>query len=169
MVDKYLRNNAGRPAETTATVTSTGVAEAGDIVALSTDGRLDLSLMPTGVGASTVTVVASEALSAGDFVNVYNNAGTLNVRKADATTNGKEAHGFVLAAVLSSANATVYLGGVNTGVSAKTPGTTYYLSTTPGASTATAPSATGNLVQKLGYATDATSIRLSLQEIATVA
>ena len=44
-----------------------------------------------------------------------------------------------------------------------------FLSTTPGASTPTPPSASGNLVQQLGKAVATTIIRFSPQEIATVA
>lgn len=169
MVDKYLRNNAGHPQETIATVASTGVAQAGTILALDASGRLDPSVLPPGVGASTVSVTASENLAAGDFVNLYNNAGTLNVRKADATTNGKPAHGFVLTSVISAATALVYLGGINTALSGMTPGTLHFLATTAGLKTATAPSATGNFVQQLGVSIDAVTMRFIPQEIATVA
>ena len=54
---------------------SAGVGDAGKIPALDSAGRLSSTMMPTGVGAETVSVVASEALTAGNFVNVYNNGG----------------------------------------------------------------------------------------------
>ena len=73
------------PYEVEATVTSTGVAEAGDVVALDANGKLDMSVLPTGIGADVAIILASENLGAGDFVNIYNNAGTANVRLADAT------------------------------------------------------------------------------------
>jgi predicted HicB family RNase H-like nuclease len=38
-------------------------------------------------------------------VNLYNVTGTLTVRKADATAEGKECHGFVKAAVANAADA----------------------------------------------------------------
>ena len=50
----------------------------------------------SGGGADTGTVTTSEALAAGDLVNIWNSSGA-KARKADATTAGKEAHGFVLA------------------------------------------------------------------------
>jgi len=77
---------------------SAGAGNAGDIVALDDTGRIDNSMMPVGIGADTAVIVASETLAAGDWVNVWNDAGTAKARKADATSAGKEVHGFVLAA-----------------------------------------------------------------------
>ena len=149
---KYLSNNAGAITEVAATVSSAGAGDDGKIVALDSSGRLDNSVMPTGIGADTAAITASEALAAGDLVNVWNSSGA-KVRKADATTAGKEAHGFVLAAASSSASATVYFEGSNSGVTGLTPGK-LYLSTTAGGVTSTAPSGSGNVVQVVGFATD---------------
>ena len=88
--------------------TSAGAGDSGKLVALDGSGRIDSTMMPVGIGADTATITTSEALSAGDFVNVWDSTGA-KVRKADATVSGKEAHGFVLSAYGSSASATVYL------------------------------------------------------------
>lgn len=133
------------------------------------DGTLDPSVMPVGIGADTFTVVASEALAAGDFVNIWDDGGTAKVRKADATTEGKEAIGFVLEAVSAAGNALVYMEGKNTQLAGMTPGTRQYLATTPGGRTATAPSAVGNVVQPLGDALNATTLAFEKQEPVTVA
>lgn len=156
MADKFLRNNAGTLTETEATVVSAGAGNAGDIPALDATGRLDSSVMPVGIGADTASIEASEALAAGDYVNIHNATGA-KVRKADATTAGKQAHGFVLAAVSSGAQATVYFEGPNTQVTGQTPGD-IFLSTTPGVGSSTAPAGSGNVVQRLGVATSATSV-----------
>lgn len=95
---------------------SSGASDAEKIPALDASGRLDNSFMPVGIGADTKIIVASEALAAGALVNVYDNAGVPNARNADATVAGKEAVGFVLAAVASGANATVYFEGTITGL-----------------------------------------------------
>lgn len=153
---KFLRLVAGVFTEVAATVTSAGAGSDGDLVALDSTGRLDNSVMPVGIGADTKTIAASEALAAGDWVNVWNSTGA-KVRKADATTAGKEAHGFVLAAVSSGANALVYFEGTNTQVSGQTPGPVY-LQTTAGTGGATIPSASGNVVQNLGVALSATEV-----------
>lgn len=159
--NKYLSNNAGAITEVAAIQASAGAGDAGKIPAVDASGRFDTSLMPTGVAADTAAITASEALSAGDLVNVWNSTGA-KVRKADATTSGKEAHGYVLAAVSSSATATVYFEGTNSGVTGLTPGV-QYLSTTPGLSTSTAPSSTGNVVQRVGFATAAAALNFQSQ------
>lgn len=163
--NKYLSNNAGITTEVVATQTSAGAGDAGKIVALASTGQLDVSLMPTGIGADTQAIVASEALTAGNLVNVWSNAGAFNVRKADATVAGKEANGFVLAGFANGASATVYFEGNNNQMSGLTPGK-QFLSTTAGAVTSTAPSASGNVVQVVGFATSATN--MNFQSLAPI-
>ena len=153
---KFLRLVNNLVTEVLGIQTSAGAANAGDIVALDDSGRIDNSMMPVGIGADVAVIAASEALAAGDWVNVWNSTGA-KVRKADATTSGKEAHGFVLAAVTSGANATVYFEGTNTQVTAQTPGPVF-LQTTAGTGGATAPSASGNVVQRLGVAVSTTAV-----------
>ncbi len=165
MADKYIYNNAGQLTEKAAITTSAGAGDSGKIIALDGSGRLDTSFMPVGIGADTASIQASENLAAGDFVNIWSSSGSFRVRKADASTTGKEAHGFVLASVTSGANATVYFEGTNTGVTSATPGV-QYLSTTAGGFTATAPSTAGQVVQRIGYASSASAINFqSLQPI----
>lgn len=144
------------PAVLNAAASSAGIGDAAKMVQLDGTGRIDSTMMPVGIGADTVTITASENLAAGDFVNIHNSAGA-KVRKADATTAGKEAHGFVLGAVTSGNPATVYFEGTNTGITGATPGVVY-LHTTAGGFTSTAPSSTGNAVQRVGIAASATAI-----------
>lgn len=156
--NKFFTFLSGARQLVTAIATSAGVADANKIVSTNSTGRLDTTLMPPGLGLDTSSVIASETLAAGDFVNIYNNSGTRNMRKADAS-NGRPAHGFVLASVTSGSTGTVYHSGENTAVSSLTPGAELYLSaTTPGGFTATAPTASGQIIQTLGYASSATSL-----------
>jgi len=164
MADKYLYNNQGTLTEKQATVVSTGATDAGKIVALDSTGKLDNSLMPVGIGADTKVLPASENLAAGNFVNVFNDAGTTKVRKADATVAGKEANGFVLSAVTAGNDATVYFEGTNNQLSGLTGGAMYFLSTTAGGVTSTAPSGSGNIVQKVGRALSATEINVEFSD-----
>jgi len=183
---KFIKNNAGTLTEESAVTTSAGASDDGKIVALNASGvldativnsktssagagdsgklpaldgsgKLDNSFMPIGIGADTASITASEALSAGDLVNIWDDTGAFKVRKADATTAGKEAHGFVLSAVSSGANATVYFESSNTGKTGLSPGK-QYLSTTAGGCTTTAPSGSGNVVQIVGIATSSSSM-----------
>jgi hypothetical protein len=158
MADKYLKQVSGVFTEQEAKASSGGAGDAGKIIALDPTGRIDGSMMPVGIGAETKTLQASENLADGDFVNIFNDTGTVKARKADATTPGKEANGFVLAAVVLGGSAVVYLDGINTHLVGLTAGSVYYLSTTAGTVTDTSPSGTGNVVQRIGRALSATEI-----------
>ncbi|MDH4418916.1 MAG: hypothetical protein QE485_17030 [Acidovorax sp.] len=153
---KFLRLVAGVLTEVFGVQTSAGAANAGDLVSLDDTGRLDNSVMPVGIGADTKSIITSEALAAGDWVNIWNNSGA-KARKADATTAGKETHGFVLAAFGSGTSALVYFEGTNTQVTGQTPGPVF-LQTTAGTGGATIPSASGNVVQRIGVALSATEV-----------
>lgn len=164
---KFLQHSNGALAEVAATQVG-GAPNADKIPALDAAGKLADSMMPTGIGADTAVIQASEALAAGDFVNVHNVAGAARVRKADASTPGKEAHGFVLAGVSLAANATVYFEGTNSGVTGQTPGVAF-LSTTAGVATDTPPSTAGQIVQRIGLAVSATAINFDSAPPVTLA
>lgn len=165
MAEKFIEwdGTAGRYKQNEGLVVSTGSGDAGKIVALDSGGKLDVSLMPSGIGAATVTVEASESLAAGDFVNLYDNAGTINARLADANAN-RPAHGFVLANVTASNNATVYYGDVNNELSGLDVGETYFLSETAGEVVTPAPTGSGSIVQRLGVAVSATELVVDIEE-----
>lgn len=146
---------------------SAGAGDSGKVVALDAAGRIDATMMPVGIGADTAVITTTEILSAGDLVNVWNSTGA-KVRKADATVAGKEAHGFVLAGFGSAVSATVYFEGTNTGMTGLTPGP-QFLATTAGTATATAPSASGNVVQRVGFAVSATAMNFQSQPPITLA
>lgn len=162
--DKYIYNNAGRLTEKAGTQTG-GAGSANKIVALNAaTGLLDVSMMPVGIGPEVFVTVCSEALAAGDFVNLWLTSGATKARKADSTTAGKEADGFVLAVSSNPGDpATVYLEGINNQLSTMTLGAKQYLSTA-GARTETAPSGSGNVVQLLGKADSASEMYFSQNE-----
>lgn len=140
---------------------SSGAGDAGKLAALDASGRIDSTMMPVGIGADTASITTSEALAAGDFVNIHSSSGA-KVRKADATVAGKEAMGFVLSAYGSGVAATVYFEGTNTGVTGQTPGPVF-LSTTAGLAASAAPTGAGNAVQRIGFATSASAINFQSQ------
>lgn len=139
---------------------SAGAGDADKAVVTDSTGKIDLTFFPTGIGPDIKIIVASEALNAGDWVNVYDNAGTVSVRKTDASSPAKEVNGFVLANVASSANATVYFEGTNNQLSGLTKGVEYYLSTTPGTGVVAASISTtsGHIGQLIGKAISTTEI-----------
>lgn len=149
-----------------APATSGGVGDAEKIPALDLNGKLVQAMMPTGIGSVITVLPASENLVAGDFVNFFDDAGTIKARKADATDSSKPAHGYVDTAVTASNDASVYADGQNAELSALTKGDVYFLSaTTAGTATNTPPASSGNLVQKLGVAVAATTVIFKPQEI----
>lgn len=135
---------------------SAGAGDAGKTVQLDANGKFDVSMMPTGIGADTQSIVTSEVLVAGDFVNIYDATGTKTCRKANAADNTKPANGFVLSGFGSAATATVYVRGLNTAVPVGTfvaanVGKKAFLSpSTAGAATTTIPATAGQIAQVLG-------------------
>jgi len=162
MADKYVSISAGGLlTEKEANVASAGAGDAGKVLALEASGRIDNSVLPVGLGSDTKSIICSENLAAGDLVNVFNDTGTPKARKADASGSnaGKWANGFVLAAFNSAETALVYFEGTITGLSGLTAGTAMFLSgSSPGSATATAPTASGHCVQRIGVAINDTEI-----------
>lgn len=154
-------NTNGTQVEYSGITTSAGAGSSGEIPALDSAGKLDATMMPTGFGQDAVTATAAEALAAGDLV--YFN-GTGGVLKADATAIAKQARGYVISAVANAAPATVFFDDSNTALTGLTPGATYYLSVTSGGVTLTPTTTSGQIVQEIGFASSATTLRVNIQE-----
>lgn len=152
--EKFLKIVSGVVTEEVATQTG-GAGNENLIPSLDNSGKLDTTMMPTGMGPDTASLPTSDSLSAGDLVNIYDATGTATARKADASAAGKEADGFVLSPSTAPGPATVYFAGQNVGVTSLTPGTVYYLDTTAGKVTDTPPSGSAQVVQRVGRAIDA--------------
>jgi hypothetical protein len=173
MAKRYMtRDNAtGLYKLVEATVVSSGVLNSGDIVALDGSGRLDLSVLPVGVGPDTYAGIAAENLASGDFVYINSSA---EVAKASAGVSGVPARGFVLDAFNASATALVYFEGRNTALSGLTPGSNYFLSdSTPGAVTSTpvaeGAANAGKKHQRVGDAVTATTLNFEPSEVIILA
>lgn len=155
--NKYLNTETGEIVQKQANDTSAGAGDAGKLVALDSAGRISSTMLPAGVGVLVKSIISSENLAARDMVNVYNNAGVLNVRKADSN-NSMPTHGYVIAAVTSPAACDVYFDGIIPGFTGLTRGARYYLSETAGTVTTTVPTASASLVQYIGVALSDTEI-----------
>lgn len=148
----------GRLTETAPAQTSSGAPDANRLVATGSDGYLDPTLLPPGIDDAK-TIVASEAIAASDLINVWDDAGTPKVRKADASSYSKRAMGYALDSIALAASGRVRLDGLVTGLAGLTIGAKYFLSgSTPGATTITAPTTTGYIVQPVGEALSATEL-----------
>lgn len=109
----------------------------------------------------TTTGTATEALTAGRFVNLDASG---EVQHADCSSTTKLAHGFVLSSYADAAtNVRVYYGAANDQLSGLTPGDTYYLSTA-GQVTADPPTTASYVVQQLGTAKSATLLLVNIQQ-----
>ena len=163
MADKFIELDNGKLKQKEATDVSTGVAEAGDLVALDSTGKLDPSLFPTGFGDDLAVLPASENLGAGDYVNIFDDGGTPSLRLAD-NSNGRDAHGFVKTAVTSGSNASVFFEGANDALSGLTVGARYYLDTAGGVTTTPPAAPAATISQFVGIAINATTINTDIDD-----
>lgn len=107
-------------------------------------------------------VQASETINYGSAVNVFNSAGTLKARNADATNNTKPCHGFntTVGGIPNGSFGEVILQcGMLTGVSGLTLGTRYFLFAGAGGLVSASPAVgAGNIEQAVGWAIDTTAL-----------
>jgi len=104
---------------------------------------------------------ASETILQGAAINLFPQVGVLFVRNANASTSSKPCDGFCSqqGGIAAGGIGEVILNnGVNTSLSGLVAGSRYFLSTTNGLLTVTAPVAAGNLQQSLGIAIDSQSL-----------
>jgi hypothetical protein len=94
-----------------------------------------------------VYVQFSEAITLGQTVNLWDNAGTLNGRLSSASTS-RPMHGFCTIAAGAGEFGEIRLGGLCTLIGGLTPGATYYLGNTAG----TIANSAGTLSQRVGFA-----------------
>ena len=170
MVDKYIANINGRKTEVAGTVTSTGASEAGHIVALDTNGKLDISVLPNGLVDETDVLTAGENLSAGDFIYVSSVDG--KAYKADASSTAKQADGYVLASATSNQSVRVYYEGANTSLTGLTAGTRYYLSASTAGGVVTTPvsyASGGRISQYIGKAVSTTKLVFEAEDSVVLA
>lgn len=140
------------------TVQTGGTGSENLIPSLDAAGKLDVSMMPTGVAPDVEVVTASEALSASNpFVYIKSDG---QVANASGAVSGNPCVGFITASYASGAtDVKVYFEGRVTGLTELTVGARYYLSdTTAGSITATPVSGAGKLHQYIGRAVTATTI-----------
>jgi hypothetical protein len=104
-------------------------------------------------GSGFPSLLASETLAAGDFVNIFSGG----VRKASSTDITKQAHGFVTTSYSSTNPVVVFYSGLLTGTSGLTAGARYFLSAS-GTEATTAPTLTGQLSQEIGVAISTTAL-----------
>lgn len=104
---------------------------------------------------------AEEAIAARDCVYI---SSADSVSKADADDDTKsQAIGFAQLAALITAPVLIKTDGIVTGFTGLTAGARYFISSTAGAITATAPTASGRNVMQVGFAKSTTALQIRFQ------
>ena len=104
----------------------------------------------------THNLAPSEALTAGNMVNIFNNSPTIMCRKAD-NSNTRPADGFVKAAFATTETATIFsIGSINTAVSGLLTTLPVFLGTA-GGFVQTSPSGANIIVQRFSNCPHATT------------
>jgi len=109
---------------------------------------------------SKVYAQATEDLSLGQYVQIYDVAGVRSARKANATDTTKPCRAYcsVVGGVLAGNYGEFILAGVHPYNAGLTAGVTYYLATTSGLITSVAPATSGNIQQPVGFGLDANNM-----------
>jgi len=154
---KYITNSGGDLKEERAVRVGAGAGDVDKLARLNEDGQWDETLLPN---AEVKIKTAFEALGAGDLIHIKSDG---EMELADGSAAGKEVHGFVKTAISAAATGKFYSEGMVPGATL-TVGATYFLSTTAGEFTVTAPSGSGNVVQKVGVAESATELQFEAQQ-----
>ena len=123
-----------------------------------------------GTISSGRSMPAFEDLAAGDYVDTFDDGGTLKARLAiaDDKDNPKRAEAYVSVAVTAGNTAEVFTGGTNVNVSGLTPGggkTIYLSATVPGGVTETAPDGPIEFAQPLGTGITSTSMNVDIDSV----
>lgn len=120
------------------------------------------SLFPQN--ANRFYVQTSEILTVGAFISIFNNAGAVNVRNANATNNTRPAHGYCPAGAANPADycEVILFHGLCISIGGLTIGQRYFLSTVDGLITAVAPVAAGNIEQPVAIAIAASTLYVTI-------
>jgi hypothetical protein len=127
-----------------------------DILRLATTGydNVDPGELQS-ISPNVVFATASETLTAGDLVNIWSDAGTTKIRKADAVL-GYPADGFVQENYSATDACQCFTNGLNPYKSGLTVGSQYLGQA--GAATSVYPGAGNQLIQPVGWATSSTNL-----------
>ena len=168
MGQKYMILNGGKKELKASLDSSSGAADAGEIPSLGSDGKLDPSFLQD---IDVTSIVSFEDLASGDYVNIFDDSGTVKVRKAD-NSNDRPAHGYVKDTVVAPAAVNVFFEGANANLSGLTEGARIYLGTTGGIIETpldpTNPADDGKLHQLLGWAISDTEVNTDIQDCITL-
>ncbi len=103
--------------------------------------------------STTLSIKTTEAIDAGDFINIFDHNGEASIRRAVASDPLMFTNGFVLESYAQNTSAKVHLIGFNSAVTILSTQSLVYLDDgTPGNFTTARPTTPGYIVQSLGVA-----------------
>lgn len=154
---KFLSWVTGRVTEVQPVASSAGAGDAGKMIQLDSNGLLDSSLMPSGIGADQKSGTSNGTITIRDLCYVET-AGT--IARASAAAAGNQCIGWATSSVATANPVIIQLEGKISGLSGLTPGARYFLSdVTPGGLLiAPGPTGAGKLAQYVGTAVSATEL-----------
>ena len=163
---KYMSLSGGKKVLTTSNNSSAGVADANKIVSLNAAGKIDPSML---TDQDVSSIVAFENMAAGDYVNLFLDAGVIKARLAD-NSNDRPAHAYIDDTVTALSFVNCFFEGSNTNLSGLTIGARQFLGTVGQTiETALDPDViTGNIHQLLGVAISATEVNTDIQDCITL-
>jgi hypothetical protein len=145
--------------------TSTGVTDAGKLVGLNNDGKVDISMIPTSVGKVGCILTLSETITAGDWVNVFTDGTDYKARLADVSDSAKVCHGYATANGVAGDNVLIMFEGLNdylptTGL---VNGNGYFLGTLGKSVASPDLTLSAKFVQPLGYCVNTSASTLAIR------
>lgn len=143
---------------------STGVIDAGKVIGLNADGKVDISMIPTAVGKVGCVLTLSEPITAGDWVNVFTDGTNYKARLADVTDVTKVCHGYADASGIAGDNVLIMFEGLNShNTTGLVNGTGYFLDKLGKAVATPDMTTTAKFVQPLGYCVNIDSTTLAIR------
>ena len=163
--EKFIQMTTGGNFTEKRGVQAGGSSNANKIAALDSAGKIANTMLPDGIGQDTIVVQASEALSAGQFVNIWKSGSDTRVRRASATSAITRADGFIKEDVASGSDATIFISGINTDVGGSiNEGDKVFLGTNPGEGRSIPPTSANNIAQYLGVCTDDNTVAVDIRD-----
>jgi len=123
-------------------------------------GRLKAAL----VEENYIEAKAYENVALGSFVNIFMDGSEIKIRLAKCTDKTYAANGFIKDGGVVGDTLKVYHTGINDSLFGLTVGSPYYLGSTPGSLSTTAPSTNNHIYQFLGYAISSTKLEVAMSD-----
>lgn len=120
----------------------------------------------SGEDSDISVVIAFEEINSGQAIHLFDDNGVTRARLADSSVP-YEAHGFAITSTLQGEYVPFSTDRAKLSLSGVMAGRTYYVSTSGGI-TASPPSTTGHIIQRVGYGTNINVLQVEIGESSTI-